>query len=180
MCLIGCFVPDTVRYLMHASGLLCFMRIKYTRLSLLMLVYAAIEEVSSRASSALVPILLVNFCGLSAAFHSAYLFDRDAFVRLAKKNEMTMSTFWLLNFGVHVLPVMALSAWFFGNPGAYTVDRYTGVYTALFHVLWSLRAAGGLNLSPLYAECSDETWYGIWTVGVTTHMFTGHLIYVLQ
>ena len=166
-----------VRYLFHASALLSVMRVKYTKLSLLMLVYAAIDDMMSSASSALVPVLLVNFFGLSASFHAAYLFDRHVYARLARKNGWTMPTFWLLNFFVHILPPILLLAWFLSNPKQYTLDQHTGVYTALFNVFWSLCTAGGLNMSKLYVECSDNTWYGAWIVGITTHMCTGYVIY---
>ena len=177
LCVIGFVVPNMVRYLFHASALLSVMRIKYTKLSLLMLVYAAIDDMMSSASSALVPVLLVNFFGLSASFHAAYLFDRHVYARLARKNGWTMPTFWLLNFFVHILPPILLLAWFLSNPKQYTLDQHTGVYTALFNVFWSLCTAGGLNMSKLYVECSDNTWYGAWIVGITTHMCTGYVIY---
>lgn len=56
---------------------------EYTNFSIVMLLYALIDELASPQRTALLPILLVNICGLSSSFHSALVFDPTSFRKMA-------------------------------------------------------------------------------------------------
>ena len=56
------------------------------------------EEWIAREKTVLTPMIFVNFVGLAASFHSAYVMDKYAFKRVAIMCNWSMREFYVKNF----------------------------------------------------------------------------------
>jgi hypothetical protein len=120
----------------------------------------------------------VKSVALSASFHSSIVFDKSAFVRMAKFCGWSMQGFHIRNALVHILPSVILYAWMARDKHGYVQAVHgagpaIGVITASMHLGWALLTAGGLDLSDLYIKFDGKTWGKMWTLAVVFHVLIG-------
>ena len=183
----GFFLPTLLRYMIHSIAGIFMMRVfdmtAYTKLSWMLLVYTLIEEIVFPSKhNAMVPLMLINFAGLSASFQMSILLDDTSFSRLATVCEWTNTQFHIINFVSHILPIFIMMGLFCRDPKAYIdslepVGIHAGWCTAIFHLIWAFFNVGGLDLSVLYVSFEKSQWNTMWLVSVAVHVFTGILLY---
>jgi len=184
----GCFVFGFCfwRYLLHSVTGMLVMRTfditAYTKLSWVLLVYTLIETMLYPHRNAMVPLMLMNFVGLSASFQVSILLDNTSFSRLSNVCNWTMTQFHIINFLSHILPVFILTGLILQDPVTYVnslnpVGIHAGWCTALFHLSWAFFTVGGLDLSILYVPFDKYVWYTMWFVSVVAHVSTGAILY---
>lgn len=130
----------------------------------------------------MVPLMLMNFVGLSASFQVSILLDNTCFSRLSDVCNWTMTQFHIINFLSHILPVFILTGLIVQDPVTYVnslnpVGIHAGWCTALFHLSWAFFTVGGLDLSILYVPFDKYVWYTMWFVSVVAHVSTGAILY---
>lgn len=179
----GLFAPAPVRSVCHALAVVMLgPRLgekTYTKLSLMMMVYCLLEELSfPDYRSPGVPAMLVNFCAISLSFHFSVLLDPTGFPRLASFSGWSMGGFHIRNFMVHILPVVVLFLWTARDLTGYAeavsgVGPSLGLITATNHLIWSFLTAKGLDLSEVYLYFHPWIWSALWVVALVTHVVMG-------
>lgn len=117
-------------------------------------------------------IAFINCVAIFTSLHSSLLFDRDAFVKLAKPD--TFSVFMFRNIIGHILPIFVV-------PCVMQLDYshnavIAGICSAGLHLLWMSVVHGSFCLDNAYCHMEEEMWVNMWIVAIFTHLSTGALL----
>ena len=134
----------------------------FTTVNLGMLVLAACSKFKWKALSG---IVTCSSWGVCVSFHSALLFDRTCFHRMAQRRGMSMRAFHVANVVVHILPcvvcVHMMPLW------------WHGLLASSLHVSWGLlQSRGTMRLDETYVAMRKRVWYWLWVVAIVTECLT--------
>ena len=107
--------------------------------------------------------------GVAFSFHSAILFDRTAFARIASRHGYrSMARFHVENALAHLAPCLLTHR---------PCRAVHGVVAAALHLGWGLVASRGtLRLDHVYVAMPPLVWAAMWSVAATTEVLAGALL----
>jgi len=104
--------------------------------------------------------------GICISFHAALLFDPTCFRRIATKMKLSMRTFYVANFVMHVLPCIITLCF-----RVRYIFWWHGWIASAIHLSWGcIRSRGTMCLDELYVPMTRNAWYFMWTVSVVTEI----------
>ena len=105
--------------------------------------------------------------GVAASFSSAFILDPTSFPRIAQRLGISMPTFHLANFVVHLLPALLVVLFWTSAP----VSPAHALIAALLHLGWGVwSSAGTMTLDEIYVPLPRETWLTLWAIAVAAEL----------
>ena len=137
----------------------------YNGLGLFALSLLSRSDASAPASHARA-VLLCTTLGVASSFTTAWIMDRTAFPRIAKRLDLTLAQFHVANLVVHLLPCALVTRWEHAPLAA-----WHGAAAALMHCLWgSIVSRGIMCLDDIYVPLPRASWRLLWAVALLTEL----------
>lgn len=122
------------------------------------------------------PYFLTNSATVIIGFHVPILLQPGFLDGLIKWNKTTPVMFWLGNFLVHGVPLIAALILYSNNISVCVINP--GILTAFCQLIWCKFGTKEctFDLSKTYIYAEPRVWVITWTVGFLTHLIIGFLL----